>query len=326
MEAVIERSLRVGELTFNLAECGEGPPVLFLHGFPDSWHLWRQQMSAVAQAGYRAIAPDLRGFGNSDRPGAVEEYSLPLLLGDVTGVLDELGLDRVSVISHDWGAVLAWAFASLVPDRVEKLVAVSMGHPEAFPAAGIKQKQLSWYTLWFQFPGVAEMALPEDDWAFFLEWSWGGITRGSDVDAERQIADLSRPGALTAGLKWYRANVSPDSFHRTKTPFDHPPVWCPTMGVWGTGDPSLSEAQMRGSEQFVAGPWRYERMEGADHWVPVHASGELNRLILDFLAHPSSREPARVTSVVKVAGADAYRRLARESPTPTDGSGSDGGG
>ena len=280
---VTERRMQVGGLTLNVAEAGAGSPVVLLHGFPDSWRLWRHQIEALAQAGHRVIAPDLRGFGDSDKPAAVDKYALPLLVGDVTGILDGLQVQRAAVVGHDWGAALAWAVAAFVPDRVEKLVAVSVGHPGAFAAAGLPQKQLSWYMLWFQFPGVAEAGLAENDWAFFRRWGWGGIERGADIDADRQIADLSRPGALTAGLNWYRANVAPETFHHDRTAFAVPPVSCPTMGVWSSGDIALTEEQMTGSERFVNGPWRYERIEGVSHWIPAHAAERLSGLLVDFV-------------------------------------------
>jgi pimeloyl-ACP methyl ester carboxylesterase len=189
-------------------------------------------------------------------------------------------------VGHDWGASLAWATAMAAPDAVERLAVVSVGHPGAFAAAGVRQRQASWYLLWFLFPGVAERVLPADDWAMFRAWAWGGVAPGADPDCERQVADLRRPGALAAGLAWYRANIDPVHFvggaaSASATPL--PSVGCPTMGVWSTADPFLTEAQMTGSARFVAGPWRYERIEGVDHWVPVHAPDQLNGLLLDFL-------------------------------------------
>ena len=281
---VAERRVKVGDLTFNVADVGTGPPVLLLHGFPDSWHMWRHQIAELSRRGYRVIAPDLRGFGESDKPAEVEQYGLGHLIGDVSGILDVLEVERAVVVGHDWGAALAWLFTSFVPDRVEKLVAVSVGHPGAFGSAGLAQKQLSWYMLWFQFPGVAEVGIAEDDWAFFLQWAYGGIARGQDADAERQIADLSRPGALTAALNWYRANIAPATFHRDSSGIDFPFISCPTMGVWSSADMALGEEQMTGSRRYVSGPWRYERIEGVSHWVPVHAPEQLNRLLVDFLA------------------------------------------
>ena len=282
--AASERRLDVNGVALHVAVAGEGPPVLLLHGFPDDGRLWRHQMAALVEAGHQVVVPDLRGFGESDRPEAVEDYSLLVLVGDMVALLDALGIGPVSVVGHDWGAALAWALAAFVPDRVERLVAISVGHPESFAGAGLAQKERSWYMLWFQFPGAAEAGLMEDDFALLRQAFWGGTAPGDDEDLARQIAGLSRPGALTAALNWYRANISPASYHRNSTEFGVPAVSCPTMGVWSTGDTALTEQQMTGSEAYVTGPWRYERIEGVGHWVPVHAADRLSALLVDFLA------------------------------------------
>jgi pimeloyl-ACP methyl ester carboxylesterase len=281
---VIEHRLRLGDLTFNVAEVGSGSPVILLHGWPDSWHLWEAQMDALARSGHRVIAPDLRGFGESDAPDDVEAYRLNNLIGDVAGVMDHFNIERAAVVGHDWGAAVAWLVATFLPDRVERLVAVSVGHPKAFVGAGFAQKQLSWYMLWFQFPGVAEAGLVDHDWELFRSWAHDGAARGSDDYMERQITDLSRPGRLSAGFNWYRANISPDTFAGDGRDVVLPSVGCPTMGVWSSGDMALGEAQMTGSQDFVSGPWRYERIEGVGHWIPVDASEQLSPLLVDFLA------------------------------------------
>jgi pimeloyl-ACP methyl ester carboxylesterase len=282
---IVEHRVRVGELTFNVAEIGSGPPVILLHGWPDSWHLWQQQMVALALQGHRVIAPDLRGFGKSDHPEAIEEYSMSTLIGDVVAIMDEFRIERATVVGHDWGAAVAWLLATFLPDRVERLVAVSVGHPQAFAAAGFHQKQLSWYMLWFLFPHVAERELAANDWELFRNWAHGDVAPSGDEYMERQITDLSRPGRLSAGFNWYRANISPDTFASDGRGVDLPPVTCSAMGVWSSGDMALSEVQMTGSERFVSGPWRYERIEGANHWIPVYASEQLNSLLVDFLAN-----------------------------------------
>jgi pimeloyl-ACP methyl ester carboxylesterase len=286
---VTERTVPANGIDLHLAEAGpeDGPPVVLLHGFPDSWKLWRHQVAALAAAGMRVLAPDLRGLGQTTRPAAVEAYRMRTLVADVTGLLDAVGVPRAAVVGHDWGAALAWRVAMFLSDRVERLVAVSVGHPLAGVAAGLPQRRLSWYMLWFLFPGVAERILPADDWAFFRRWAWDGAERGQDPDLDRQLADLSRPGALEAGLNWYRANNHPDHFAATDpSRFDLPPVACPTMGVWSSGDFALTEAQMTLSGGHVNGPWRYERLDDVDHWVPVHAPDQLNRLLLEFLGRP----------------------------------------
>jgi pimeloyl-ACP methyl ester carboxylesterase len=143
---------------------------------------------------------------------------------------------------------------------------------------------MSWYMPWFLLPGVAERVLPADDWAFYRRWAWSDAERGQDPDLDRQLADLSRPGALVAGLNWYRANIDPVAFVAPDPArFSLPAVACPTMGVWSSDDFAFTEAQMTHSERYVTGPWRYERIEAVDHWVPVHAPDRLNRLLLEFL-------------------------------------------
>ena len=263
-------------LSFHVQVEGEGPPVLLLHGFPDSSKLWRNQLPALLEAGFRVVAPDLRGFGESDRPREVEQYRMRTLLADVTGILDALGLPSAQVVAHDWGAGLAWALAMFLPERVERLAALSVGHPAANYAGAIEQWQRSWYMLWFKFPGVAEEALPRNDWRLFREW-----TRGSP-ETEAQIAALSRPGALTAGLNWYRANIGPELFGRTEPP-RLPTVSCPVLGVWSSRDAYLSEPPMKESARFVTGPWRYERLDGVGHWMQVEAPERLNEHLLGFL-------------------------------------------
>ena len=281
---IVERSVDLGDVRLNVASAGSGRPVVLLHGFPDSWRLWRHQIRLLAVTGYRVIAPDLRGFGRStsSRPLDVADYRMSVLVSDIAGLLDSSGVDRAAVVGHDWGAVLAWQLAGSRPEQVDRLVVVSVGHPAAGVTSGAADpQQRSGYLRWFLPPGVAERMLPRDDWRLFRDWGWHGAEPNTDPDCDRQIADLSRPGALTAGLNWYRANVG------SAAAADQPvramvPISCPTMGVWSSGDQFLTEAQMTRSEDFVTGPWRYERLS-CDHWIPVHAADELGHLLLDFL-------------------------------------------
>jgi pimeloyl-ACP methyl ester carboxylesterase len=253
---------------------GTGRPVLLLHGWPDSGRLWRQQITALTGAGFRTVVPDLRGFGQSDAPEGADAYALPYLAADVLAVLDHAGVERAHIVGHDWGAALAWGIAAFAPDRVDHLVAVSVGHPAQFFADGLAQREKSWYMLLFQFPGVAEQWLSMDDWANFKSWA-------NHPDHEAVIAEQSRPGRLTAGLNWYRANVPPES--AVQQGLALPPVKAPTMGIWSSGDMALLEQQMKGSGTLVEGQWRYERMDGPGHWIPIEAPDALNRLLLDFL-------------------------------------------
>ncbi|MGR8918402.1 MAG: alpha/beta fold hydrolase [Gammaproteobacteria bacterium] len=266
--------LEINGIRLALTDVGDGEPVLFLHGYPDSGAVWRYQVDALRAAGYRVLVPDLRGYGASERPQGKAAYRLELLLGDVLGLLDALGLDRVHLVCLDWGASLGWMLAALHGPRFESLAALSVGHPQCFFGGGLEQKARSWYVLLFQFEDLAERILSENDWAFFREFA------GHHPECDRWIADLSRPGALTAALNWYRANVHPAQTFR---PLSFPRVAVPTLGVWSSGDAYLTEAQMAGSAAYLDAPWRYERVEGAGHWLQVDRPAAVNALLLDWL-------------------------------------------
>ena len=261
-------------VTLAVLDVGEGQPVVLLHGFPDSSYLWRRQLPALVDAGLRVIAPDLRGFGESERPPEVHDYALGHSVRDVLAVLDALEVERAHVVGHDFGAVVAWLVAVSVPERVERLVAMSVGHPNALRQRTIEQREKGWYQLLFQFD-EAEQLLARDDWKLFRE-----VLHGAG-DLDRYIADLSRPGALAAGLGWYRANLAPARELEERPPV--PAVSAPTLGLWSSGDRFLAEDGMLRSVEHVSGPWRYERIDDASHWLQLDQPEQVNALLIEFL-------------------------------------------
>jgi pimeloyl-ACP methyl ester carboxylesterase len=259
-------------VTLNVLDEGEGLPVLLLHGFPDSSHLWRHQIPALKSAGYRVIAPDQRGFGLSDRPLDVKLYGHDLLIADVISVLDAAGVDKAALITHDWGAAVGWQLADRHPDRFTCHAALSVGPLAAYHRCrDLRQREMSWYTLFFQYAGVAEKALAVDDWRLFREW----VRHHPEVD--HWIADLSREGALTAALNWYRANIF------SMTPDERLGIRVPTLGLWSDHDAFLIEEQMSTGGRYVKADWHYERVQGASHWMMLDRPQHLNRLLLNFL-------------------------------------------
>jgi pimeloyl-ACP methyl ester carboxylesterase len=271
--------VEVDGVGLEVSDTGSGPAVLLLHGFPDTHELWRHQVPALVAAGFRTIAPDLRGFGASDRPGS---YGVRAHIGDLLGVLDQLDVPAAHAVGHDWGAGIAWALASLVPDRVRSLTVLSVGHPTAFSAGGLSQREKSWYMLLFQFEAVAEQWLSAGDFANFRAWS-------GHPEADAVVARLQEPGALTAALGIYRHSLPPASL--VSPPPAWPPVAAPTLGIWSSGDRFLVEDQMSASGSAVAGPWRYARVDDAGHWMQLEKPDTVNQLLLDFLARVET--PAR---------------------------------
>jgi pimeloyl-ACP methyl ester carboxylesterase len=263
-----------GGVGINYEVTGEGRPLVLIHGFPDSGRLWRHQVAPLADAGFKVIVPDMRGYGASDKPATVDEYNILHLVADIGAVLDDAGVDRAHVVGHDWGAAVAWVLAAVAPERVDHLAALSVGHPSSFRAGGFEQYEKSWYMLLFQFADIAEHWLSDNNWSNFRDW-------GGHPDADDVIAELEANASLTPGLNWYRANVPPESY--IGEPLVLPPIQAPTMGVWSSGDIALTEGQMTRSAAHVAGSWRYEKLDGPGHWMQLEAPDDVNRLLLDFL-------------------------------------------
>lgn len=272
--------IKLDDVTLEVDDIGTGSPVMLLHGWPDRADLWRHQVPALVADHYRVLAPDLRGFGESSRPADIQAYDMAHLVGDVIGVLDHLSIPRVHLVGHDWGAAISWMTAALVPDRVASLTALSLGHPTAFRTAGWAQRAKSWYMLLFQFPGVAERWLSADGFRNLREWS-----RHPDIQAV--VERLADPEALAASLNLYRAIQPPTSL--IQPPPELPPVQAPAMGIWSSGDLALTEEAMTGSAAHVAGPWRYERLDGVGHWMQLEAPEAVNALLLDFLGQHRDR-------------------------------------
>jgi pimeloyl-ACP methyl ester carboxylesterase len=255
------------------AVTGDGPAVLLVHGFPDSRDVWREQVGPLADAGFRVIAPDLRGFGESERPEGVEAYRVTEVVGDLLELLDEHGVERAHMVGHDWGAGVAWVLAGLHPDRVASLAALSVGHPAAARPRSLESREKGWYQLLFLFEEAEELLL-RDDARLLREWL------GDAPDADRYVRELREPGALTARLGLYRANLHPRA---ELAPRSLPPVVAPTLGLWSTGDRYLTEAAMVRSGEHVTGSWRYERIDGASHWLQLDAAERVTRLLLEHL-------------------------------------------
>jgi pimeloyl-ACP methyl ester carboxylesterase len=269
--------LDVNGIRMHATTTGQGPTVLLLHGFPDTHDVWRKQVGPLAAAGYRVIAPDLRGYGRTEAPGGVYDYTLDKLRTDVIGLLDALEIDKVILVGHDWGGLIGWQIAALSPQRVERFVAMSTGHPTAIARAGILQHLRMTYVLGFILPGIAEHTLRAGDWFLMRQFT------AEPGQVENWKRDLSAPGRLTAALNYYRANLN------LSFPHSYPRVRVPVMGLWSDRDPALGERQMRDSAHYVDGEFRFERIRDADHWLQLTAHERVNALLLDFFG---SRVPA----------------------------------
>ena len=262
--------MNVNGIRMHVTSIGQGPTVLLLHGFPDTHLVWRKQVGALAAAGYRVLAPDLRGYGRTDAPRAVHDYTLDKVRADVLGLLDALAIPKVLLVGHDWGGIVGWQIAALSPNRVDRFVAMSTGHPTAIARAGLMQRLRMTYILGFMLPGIAERTLRAGDWYMLRQFT----NEPGQVDLWKR--DLTKPGRLTAAFNYYRANVN------LSFPHSYPRIKVPVMGLWSDRDPALGERQMADSAHYVDGEFRFERIRDADHWLQLTAAEHVNRLLLDF--------------------------------------------
>jgi pimeloyl-ACP methyl ester carboxylesterase len=264
--------IHVRGLRFRVFDQGEGVPIVLLHGFPDNLTVWRKMIPSLLAAGRRVIAFDQRGCGETDMPDGIDCYTIEQIVDDIPALLEALGISEpVDVIGHDWGAAIAWGLAVLHPERVRSMVVVSVGHLQSYGRAGLEQKFVKGlYVLWFQFRYLAEWYLLRA----------GGLRRWlyRHEDIRVIVSNMARPGRLTAGLNWYRANLWSVLFR------SWPQCTIPALGVWSTGDDYLTEAQMMNSRHHMASRWEYQRIENCGHWIPLEAPAALTKLALDWFA------------------------------------------
>ena len=265
------RPMRVNDVELNVVVQGEGPDVLLVHGFPDDHTVWRNQIPVLVDAGYRVIALDTRGCGESEIKPREDDYMIDKLVDDLVALLDALGIAKVRLVGHDWGALQGWCFAMEHPERVDRYIAMSVGHPAAYASAGVAQKLKGYYLFCIQLRGLIEFLVTRFDWWLF------GLMLHYPAEFRSIRTRLSRPGRLTAGFNYYRANLH---LMRGKM---FPRVKVPVVGIWSDGDIFLTEGQMRASERYCDAGFRYMRIDGANHWPQLTAAEKLNPLLLEFL-------------------------------------------
>ncbi|WP_158842737.1 alpha/beta fold hydrolase [Saccharothrix deserti] len=252
-----------------------GRKVLLLHGVPECGIEWSHQLRALAAHGYRAVAPDLRGYSPGVRPKPVAAYGLDHAVRDVVEIADALGWTRFDLVGHDWGAITAWITASRFPLRVRTLTAVSAPHPGALAEAlrTDPDQRRRWSHLdHLRDPGEAERVLLADN-AAWLRDGWPSAIPPERV--AQYVRKLTEPGALTAALNWYRANDFTDAYQ---------PVPVPTRYLWGEDDKVVSPDTARNTAQWTTGPYRFDVVPEAGHFVPEEAAEETTLHLLDHLA------------------------------------------
>jgi pimeloyl-ACP methyl ester carboxylesterase len=292
--AIREIEVKANGLRFKVLEAGVGDRLaLCLHGFPELGFSWRNQLPVLAELGFRAWAPDLRGYGGTDRPQGMRAYAIENLLDDVASLIDASGAKETLLVAHDWGGVIAWYFALRRIRPLSRLVVMNLPHPAVFERvlrSGWRQRLRSWYALFFQLPWLPERLLRMRNALAITE-----AFRGMAVDKSRfpeEVLDVYRraalePGALTAMINYYRALVRGGGARRQRS-LGFPRIETATLMVWGEQDRALGVELTYGTEAYVPNlVLRY--LPNASHWVQQDAPDDVNAILREWLAAAPAR-------------------------------------
>ena len=283
------RYIQINGIRMHYAQAGTGEqPIIFLHGFPECWWSWRHQLALFRSdlgARFTAIAPDLRGYNETDRPAW--GYELDVLVNDVVSLIRELGHTRAIIVGHDWGGIIAWSLAIAYPHRVERLIAMNTPHPARFAEElrhNWRQWLRSWYAAFFQLPFLPEAVLRAHDYAL-IEWIFRGtaVDKECFTDADIRIfkSAIARPGALTAALNYYRMLVREGD--RGMFSGTGMKVHVPTLMIWGEEEAAMGKELTYGTERFVP-DLRILYIPRCSHWVQQEFPAEVNSAMLEFLS------------------------------------------
>jgi epoxide hydrolase 4 len=289
MPPIRSRTIEANGLRFRIDEAGDGDAVaLCLHGFPESRRSWRHQLPALAALGWRAVAPDLRGYGESCRPAGQAAYRIDRLIEDAAALFDALGARRRLLIGHDWGGMIAWTFAMRRAAPLDGLIVMNMPHPARLREElrrSWRQKARSWYVAFFQLPWLPERLLTANHAAAIGRAILGTAQHPARFPPEiiRHYRDnAAAPGAMTAMLNYYRANVGSGAL-----PLDDTPVEVPTLLIWGEEDTALDRALVPGTERYVT-DLTVRLLPGISHWVQQEAPEEVNAAMAAWLARTTA--------------------------------------
>jgi pimeloyl-ACP methyl ester carboxylesterase len=276
---VTDHSCQVGDITIHYVEAGSGPLVVLLHGFPEFWYSWRNQIPALAAAGFRAVAVDLRGYNESSKPPLVDDYVLPAVVKDIAGLITQLGQSPCVIAGHDWGGAVAWLTAMLHPELVSRLIILNSPHPVAYlreMRRSARQKWRAKYQLLFQPPWVAEWVMRRFRYAL-LRRALDRLGAFSGEEIERYVVAWSKRGALTGMANYYRAMRHRKGMRGLMRRID-----IPTLMIWGDLDPFFTADTLRNFGENVP-DLRIEHVKDAGHFVQTDAPGRVNELMIGFL-------------------------------------------
>ncbi|HXG21934.1 MAG TPA: alpha/beta hydrolase [Methylomirabilota bacterium] len=265
---------------------GEGKLVILLHGFPEFWYSWRHQIPALAQH-FKVVAPDMRGYNDSEKPVGVSNYRIDTLTADVMGLMRAFGEEKAIIVGHDWGGGVAWAFAATYPQATERLIVMNCPHPgplQKHLRSNWRQLRRSWYMFFFQIPWLPEAGIRLNARRFVEQAFRGMAIRKEtfpDEDLRRYEEAIKKPGALTAAINYYRAAFRETLRHGER---EFAQITCPTLLIWGEEDIALGKELTYDMEPYFTNRFEIKYIPRCSHWVQQEQPELVNQYMLEFLA------------------------------------------
>ena len=287
-EGLQNEFVNVNGIRMHYVTMGKGPLIVFLHGFPEFWYSWRHQIPFFSKH-FKVAVPDMRGFGETERPTEVDEYRIERLVTDIVELVHSLGQEKATVVGHDWGGVIARSIGIMAPNIVENLIIMNAPHPAVFQRNAFRnyeQMQKSWYMFFFLLQNVPERVLSRNNFELLkhvFEISTKRKKMFTQRDIEWYTSSWGKEGGITGGINYYRSNLNAEFWGNLDESIPFPRIKSPTLQIWAEEDPFLGKELTEGTNEFVGALFSLKIIPNCGHWIQQEAPEEVNQIIDEFL-------------------------------------------
>jgi pimeloyl-ACP methyl ester carboxylesterase len=287
-EGLQNEFVNVNGIRMHYVTIGKGPLIVFLHGFPEFWYSWRHQIPFFSKH-FKVVVPDMRGFGETERPTEIDQYRIEKLVTDIVELIHSLGQEKATIVGHDWGGIITWSIGMMAPDIVENLIIMDAPHPAVFQRNAFRnyeQMQKSWYMFFFLLQNVPERVLSHNNFELLKHVFEVSIKRKKNFtqrDIEWYISSWSKEGGITGGINYYRSNLNAEFWGNLDESIPFPKIKSPTLQIWAGEDLFLGKELTEGTSEFVDALFSLKIIPNCGHWIQQEAPEEVNQIMDEFL-------------------------------------------
>ena len=287
-EGLQNEFVNVNGIRMHYVTTGKGSLIVFLHGFPEFWYSWRHQIPFFSKR-FKVAVPDMRGFGETERPTEIDQYRIEKLVKDIVELVHSLGQEKATIVGHDWGGIVAWSIGMMAPGVIENLIIMDAPHPAVFQRNAFRnymQMQKSWYMFFFLLQNVPERILSRNNFEllkYVVEISTKRKKMFTQRDIERYTSSWSKEGGITGGINYYRSNLNAEFWGNLDESIPFPKIKSHTLQIWAEEDLFLGKELTEGTSEFVDALFSLKIIPKCGHWIQQEAPEEVNQIIEEFL-------------------------------------------